>query len=285
MGKAHERWPAGKTSSAHETMTGEMSDPAKSGRAMAGSSQIVSISFFRFETFGARLWAFQQMLFARSALARMPDIGFWKLLGSGTGEGFTPVPNTGVYAILATWPSLDTARDQIEQAEVFRRYRQRASESWTVFMTTASARGLWDGKTPFQISSADSGKTPLAVLTRATIRPRILLKFWGRVPDISTAIGSNTDVLFKIGVGEVPWLHQMTFSIWPEANCMAAFAHADGPHARAVRAVREGGWFAEELYARFRVVGEAGSWDGGSPLSQFHAAETDFTATTASQPR
>ena len=43
---------------------------------------------------------------------------------------------------------------------------------------------------------------------------------------------------------------------------MAAFARRDGPHAEAIRAVREGGWFAEELYARFRVVGETGTWGG-----------------------
>jgi spheroidene monooxygenase len=34
---------------------------------------------------------------------------------------------------------------------------------------------------------------------------------------------------------------------------MAEFARADGPHARAIKAVRDGGWFREELYARFRV--------------------------------
>ena len=49
---------------------------------------------------------------------------------------------------------------------------------------------------------------------------------------------------------------------------MAAFARHDGPHARAIRAVREGGWFAEELYARFQVVGEAGAWGGSSPLAR-----------------
>jgi spheroidene monooxygenase len=49
---------------------------------------------------------------------------------------------------------------------------------------------------------------------------------------------------------------------------MAAFAHRDGPHARAIRAVREGNWFREELYARFRVLGAEGQWSGGNPLSR-----------------
>ena len=49
---------------------------------------------------------------------------------------------------------------------------------------------------------------------------------------------------------------------------MAAFARRDGPHARAIRAVREGGWFSEELYARFQVVGDVGAWGGSSPLAR-----------------
>jgi spheroidene monooxygenase len=39
------------------------------------------------------------------------------------------------------------------------------------------------------------------------------------------------------------------------------------PHAEAVRAVREGDWFAEELYARFHVTGTAGTWGGACPLT------------------
>jgi hypothetical protein len=53
------------------------------------------------------------------ALPRVPDIGFWKLCGSGTGEGFTPLPNTAVYAILATWPDEATARAGVGTAPVF----------------------------------------------------------------------------------------------------------------------------------------------------------------------
>ncbi|MCC6007413.1 MAG: spheroidene monooxygenase [Rhodobacteraceae bacterium] len=228
--------------------------------------QTVSFSLYRFAGPGARLWAFTQMLLARPGLARTPDIGFWKLLGSGTGEGFTPRPNTAVYAILATWPDLATARRQVRQAPVFRRHAARACESWTVYLGPASARGHWSGQAPFQ-PGTDLPEGPVAALTRATIRPSVLLRFWGRVPAISAVIGANRDVAFKIGVGEVPWLHQVTFSIWPDTDSMARFARHDGPHARAIRAVREEGWFSEELYARFRILDAQGTWAGGDPLS------------------
>ncbi|MDP5348234.1 MAG: spheroidene monooxygenase, partial [Paracoccaceae bacterium] len=58
--------------------------------------QTVSLSFFRFTSVTDRLWALAMMGVARLWMPRVPGIGFWKLCGSGTGEGFTPVPNTGV---------------------------------------------------------------------------------------------------------------------------------------------------------------------------------------------
>jgi len=125
-------------------------------------SQVVSLSFFRFGSLGARLWALSMMGIARPAMARVPGIGFWKLCGSGTGEGFTPLPNTAVYAILATWPDR---------------------------------------------------------------------------------------------------------SIWPDAAKMANFART-GAHAEAIQAVRAQNWFKEELYARFHVLSDSGSWNGTSPLTR-----------------
>lgn len=239
------------------------SPPAQHVRS--GPIQTVSLSFFRFGPLGDRLWAFAMMGLARRGLAATPGIGFWKLCGSGTGEGFTPRPNTAVYAILATWDRRDTAEIQTRYSPAFSRYHARAGESWTVFLQPVSARGTWSGTAPFA-AGPDPGTGPLAALTRATVRPRAALSFWNRVPNISAMIGSDPNVAFKIGIGEVPLLHQVTFSIWPDAASMAEFARADGPHASAIRAVRDGDWFSEELYARFRVTATQGTWHGTNPL-------------------
>ncbi|ABD53061.1 spheroidene monooxygenase [Jannaschia sp. CCS1] len=225
--------------------------------------QSTTLSLYRFGSTSARLWAFAQMGLARPAMRDVRGIGTWKLCGSGTGEGFTPLPNTSVYAILATWPDHDTARRALFGAGVFRRYAARSSEAMTLFLTSTSARGTWAGTEPFATSGDPGG--PIAALTRATIKPRIAAKFWGRVPGISTAIGNDPNVLFKIGIGEVPMLHQVTFSIWPDATSMADFARKDGPHAKAIHAVRSEGWFKEELYARFNVDAVDGTWDGATP--------------------
>jgi spheroidene monooxygenase len=243
----------------------------------------VTLSFYRFASWPARFWVLGQMGLARLSLARMPEIGFWKLCGSGTGQGFTPRPNTAVWAILATWPDPETARRTIDRAPVFRRWQAHATESWTVMLEPTATRGTWSGKQPFiaadipadtptgaQTDTPDTG--PIVALTRATMRATTALRFWRRVPDISTAIGEDPNVIFKIGIGEVPLLHQVTFSIWPDAASMAHFARGDGPHGRAIRAVRAEGWFTEELYARFRILDHWGTWDGTTPLAIKDAA-------------
>ena len=204
---------------------------------------------------------------ARLSFMRMPEVGFWKLCGSGTGEGFTPRPNTAVWAILATWPDPQTARRMIDSAPVYRRRRSHAVESWTILLEPTSARGVWAGVAPFSVVDSAPIDGPIVALTRATMRLSTFLRFWRRVPDISAAIGQDPNVIFKIGIGEVPLLHQVTFSIWPDTQTMAHFARGDGPHGRAIAAVRREGWFREELYARFRILDDWGTWGGVSPLT------------------
>jgi spheroidene monooxygenase len=226
-------------------------------------TQVVTLSVFRFEGVVNRLWAFAQMQFSRGPLKRLPDVGFVKMFGTGTGEGFTPVPNFGVYALMTTWPSLDIARRRLAESAVFQRYRAHALEHATLHLASIASRGLWDGGTPFVTDKAAAdGPGMLAVLTRATVKPRHVIAFWRHTPDISETVRGETHMHFKIGMGEVPWLQQVTFSVWDDVAAMKAFAYKSASHGGAVRAVREGGFFAEELYARFRVLAAEGCFGG-----------------------
>ena len=235
---------------------------------MKPNKQIVAISFFRFEGVFQKLWAFSQMGFARKKLKKIKQISFFKLFGSGTGEGFTPYPNTSVYAILSVWDTLGEAENNIEEREIYENYRTHSIENWTVFLSPISSKGYWDKTNPFKPNKDEFKKKDhmLAALTRATIKPKIMLKFWSKVPAISKVIGNDKNVLFKMGLGEIPWFHQVTFSIWPNAKTMADFARKDGPHAKAIKSVREGNWFSEELYARFEVKKAIGKWCGKSVI-------------------
>ena len=235
---------------------------------MKQNKQIVAISFFRFEGVFQKIWAFSQMGFARKKLKEIKQISFFKLFGSGIGEGFTPYPNTSVYAILSVWNNLGEAENNIEEREIYENYRTHSIENWTVFLSPISSKGYWDKTNPFKPNKNEFKKKDhmLAALTRATIKPKIMLKFWSKVPAISKVIGNDKNVLFKMGLGEIPWFHQVTFSIWPNEKTMADFARKDGPHAKAIKSVREGNWFSEELYARFEVKKAIGKWCGKSVI-------------------
>ncbi|MEM6441543.1 MAG: spheroidene monooxygenase [Pseudomonadota bacterium] len=231
--------------------------------ATEAGAQCVSLSFFRYESLARRVWVFGRMGFDRGPLARTPGIGFAKLMGTGTGMGFRPKPDWGVWTILAVWPDAGTAREAVETGDVWRRRRARADESCTIFMEPLSARGEWAGEAPFRPrAEARRDGEPLAVLTRATIKARRAVRFWAEVPDVEDDLSRCRSLLFQKGMGEVPWLHQVTFSVWRDAAEMARFAHDAGAHRSAVKAAYGGEWFTESLFARFAVTGTSGRWQG-----------------------
>jgi len=208
------------------------------------------------------------MVLSRRPLNDEPRVKFFKLCGSGTGEGFTPKPNWRVWAIMAAFDTEADARDVTTNHPVWKRWREHAVETLVFHLEPLSARGTWSGVNPFLPQNpSEPGDGPVVALTRASIKPHKAGAFWSRVPDISEKVGTDPNLMFKIGIGEIPLFHQVTFSIWPDVKAMSGFARGDTPHGRAIRAAREEGWFTEELYARFRLLGTEGSWLGKDPLA------------------
>ena len=223
-------------------------------------SSVASLTLFRYHRWIDRHWALWQMLLARRALNRLPGVRFMKMVGTGSREGFFLAPNTAVWGLLAAWPSLDHARAQVNCAAVYRRYFRRADEAVTLYLQATRAKGDWSGRQPFEVAPGGAGPLTIA-LTRATVKPRHALSFWARTPDIRAEIPEQPHLLFKVGMAEMPGLQQITFSIWDDVEAMRAFAYRrGGPHAEAIEAVRREGWFAEELYARFRLLDVEGDW-------------------------
>ena len=220
--------------------------------------QTVTLSLFRFDGIGRRMWVLGQMGAARFVLPRVPGIGFWKLCGSGTGEGFTPRPNTAVWAILATWPDLATARDRVAQARPFATWAARAAETWTVFLEPASARGQWSGQQPFH-PGGDTPAGPLAALTRASIRPARAMEFWRNAPAAQAAMQHARGCTLAMGLGEAPLMRQCTFSLWKDTPSMLDYAHK-GAHQQAIEAAYRHQYFSESLFVRMRLLEHQGRW-------------------------
>jgi heme-degrading monooxygenase HmoA len=204
---------------------------------------------------------------ARPALARTEGLRFWRLMGSGRGAGFSIRPNWSRYALLGVWDSADAADAFFGDSALMSAYRRNAEETWTVRLLPIGAHGSWSGGNPFTpYASAPSKDRPLAVLTRATIRPSRLASFWLAVPSASRDIERAEGLVASIGVGEAPLVRQATFSLWRSEEAMRAFAYKTEAHREAIRRTRDERWYAEELFARFAPVASEGSWDGGDPL-------------------
>jgi heme-degrading monooxygenase HmoA len=227
----------------------------------------VTLSFFRYV--GAeRVWGMRQMAEMRRPLRSVPGLNFHKLLGTGGGTGYDVWPDFGTYGLLGSWE--DRARaDAFHAAHpVHQAFRDHAHEVYTLHLTPLLSRGAWSGVNPF-MAGTPVAEGPLAVLTRATIRPRYIVPFWRRVAGVARSLQGREGLIFTKGVGELPWVEQATFSVWRSEQQMTAFAYGRGQaHTEAVARTRKANGFSEELYARFRVVDEQGTWKGRRPIAE-----------------
>ena len=105
-----------------------------------------------------------------------------------------------------------------------------------------------------------------AVLTRATIRANKLTAFWSNVAGAASAMSGAEGFVTSIGVGEVPWIKQATFSVWKSKALMKQFAYKTNDHADVIKKTRKENWYKEEMFTRFKVLATYGTLNGSNPL-------------------
>jgi hypothetical protein len=224
--------------------------------------QITTLTFFRYKTLPRKIWAFGMMQFAHASLGKVEGLSFYKLLGSGK-AGFNPMPDWTVYALLQVWESEEKADRFLAGSPLMEKYRIHSEEHWTLFMKNTMARGKWAGKNPFVADREISKAIPyVAVITRATIKYRYLLKFWRSVPASQKPLNSNPGLIFTKGVGEVPFLQMATFSLWKDQRSLDDFAYRSKEHIKVIGDTRKLGWYREELFSRFQPYRSEGDWKG-----------------------
>lgn len=230
--------------------------------------QVALMSLFQFK--GAnRFWAMRQMAVLPVKVEGTYKIQFSKVLGTGAGLGYSSLPNFNQWGLLTVWPSLAEARDFYENADIMAQYRRKSIEDFSVFLRPIRSKGQWSGSSAFLPQPMLKGNFPIAVLTRAKLKLRFIIPFWKRVGGVSRSQKDYSGQLFSQGVGERPWIHQATFSIWENIKAMENFAYGkDSKHREAVRITRQLNGFKEELYARFQVIGHQGSIKGNDPLRE-----------------
>ena len=231
--------------------------------------QVVTITFFHFQGRQNRWWAFQQMGRAPFFNHRIPGLEFAKLLGSGGRNGFSILPNFGLYSLLCVWNNESAANAFFNKEPLFLSFQQKSEEHWTVFMKTTMAHGRWDGEMPFQTNSDFKEDQLMGVITRARIYTKQLWQFWRFVPSVSRSVAGKEGLIFGVGIGELPIVQQATFSLWENSKLMKAYAYQSQHHQKVVKKTRELGWYKEELFARFHPYATEGSWQGGDPLKKY----------------
>lgn len=197
---------------------------------------------------------------SRKALAQIPSLTFYKLLGSGSGNGFSIFPDFSVYAILGVWKSLQEARKAVRNQPVFLNMQSRAIHQFTAYMQSTRCKGTWNQEKPFDGKAEHHQDEPIAVITRASINPKKLFSFWRKVPAVSRKLDAMKGVAFSKGVGEIPLLEQATFSIWQSRQHMYDYAYRGKKHREIIKKTHEMNWYTEELFSEFRLLQVEQDW-------------------------
>lgn len=230
---------------------------------------LVTVTVFRYKPL-ARFGAFANMGRFLMQPIRAEGLQFSKLMGSGRDFGL--VPDFSTYVFLGVWHDETQART-FQQSKSFAQLSAGTEQIGTLYLQPQRAHGLWNGQNPFAVDSEqpspDVGQPiqgirkhvntqtirPVAVLTRATIRPGALPDFWRHVPQARQRLRDHADdLLFGIGVGEVPIVQQCTISVWRDPAAVERYAYRQSGHREVVRLTRQRQWYSEELFARFTLL-------------------------------
>lgn len=229
-------------------------------------SQITTLTFFRYTTFWGKVWAFMQMHFMHKNISKIEGQTFYKLLGSGK-EGFDPLPDWSVYALLQVWEHESFANTFFDTSKVMQKYAIRYQYCWTLFLKNTSSKGEWSSQKPFMRNKdLDESNPYIVVITRATIKKRMLYRFWKYVPTSQQSLAGNPGLLYTKGIGEMPIVQMATFSLWKDKESLMAYAYQSKEHKKAIEKTKILNWYKEESFSRFQPYKSLGTWDGINPL-------------------
>ncbi len=197
-------------------------------------------------------FAFISMARDRGRLRRSRGVRFAKMLGTGTGENFTPSD-----ADLSRWGALvviDEAQlDAIDNNSVIKGWNKRSTNEVRLVLDPIAAHGLWSGSNPFDWSHTPAADVKVVAITRARIKWLQNFRFWSAVPPVSAELHQSPGLIAAIGIGEAPIGLQGTFSLWENGKALRDFAYKGQAHQKAIEATAQYNWYAEELFSRFAV--------------------------------
>lgn len=216
-------------------------------------------------------WAgFLSMAYFRLPLFFNKKASFYKLLGCGKNGTFDKEPDLRQWAILIITDKKpeNNYHSSFDYKNLYGRFIAKwwnffGCSKWTLVLEPIEGHGTWDGKEVFGTLPRTSGYDGLiAVLTRATIRINRLQDFWKHVDGVARLMSSSGGFITSLGIGEVPWIKQATFSIWKNKESLKTFAYKMHEHTEVIRKTRQEKWYSEDMFVRFKIIASHGSLHG-----------------------
>jgi hypothetical protein len=203
--------------------------------------------------------AILHMAIDRISLKRNKSVTFFKSLGSGKGETFTPRDaDSKRWGLLVVIDSTDL--DSFDASALISSWRKISITEYRAILQPISSHGMWSKRKPFDANQISNWQGPVAAITRARIKWSMNSKFWRAVPPVTVSLKSSPGLLSAIGIGEAPIGLQGTFSRWESGAALRSFAYQGQAHIAAIQATKDLDWYAEELFARFAIIEERGGF-------------------------
>ena len=201
--------------------------------------------FWMFKLMGA--YTFNKKLLNHDGLK------FIKLLGTGSKDGFSIIPDFTSYVMISVWENDVLRKKFTNKNKLFKEIINKSSKRVEIKIDPYNYVGSWNGINPF-INKSSYKKGKIIVLTRARVRLNKLINFFISTSSAAKSISSKKGAEYYKGVGELPVIEQATISIWKSEQIMKDFAYSDKSHLKIIHKARKNNWYSEELFVRSNII-------------------------------
>ena len=218
-------------------------------------SQTTLVSFFTYHKVRAKWKAFTRMGLPPLMFSKVDGLQFWRAMGVGGENGFSLKPDFSTYALVTVFEKEEDAVNFYE-GDIMKKYTKNSIEHRSYFMHCISTHGNWGGSNPMKVVENPDMAAKIAIITRATIKPKLALRFWKNVPRVSYTLKDHEGLSYAKGFGEWPLILQATFSVWESLDHMKAYAYNNPSHTEMIKKTRALNWYKEEMFSRFVIWDE-----------------------------
>ncbi len=205
-------------------------------------------------------WGYGRFALNHVTFRSMAGLTFAKMLGSGHEGGFGLRPSFDRQALFLVFENDRLAKEAL-QHHLINQYRESSLEFFTVLLDPYACKGSWSGTQLTPTQPIPAAESPIAALTRASIRTSQLAAFWQDAKPAHADMDRAKGCLLAAGVGELPVVRQATFTLWENLEAMNQYART-GAHQTAIARSHQRDYFTESMFVRFCAREAQGNYKG-----------------------